>query len=84
MDKAHLLISKDEFERLFRNLFSNAFIYNKVYGKINVESKNGYLKVSNTGIGVNENNKNAICTRFYIVDKSRSREQAEMGLVWPL
>ena len=80
LDKVNLLISKDEFERLFRNLFSNAIIYNKLNGKINVELRKNYLKVSDSGIGIDEKDKDAIFTRFYRVDKSRSREEGGTGL----
>lgn len=80
LDDASLVISKDEFERLFRNLLSNAIIYNKENGKIKVELTKDYLSVSDTGIGIEEKDKDAIFTRFYRVDKSRSRQQGGTGL----
>lgn len=80
LDDISLVISKDEFERLFRNLLSNAIIYNKESGKIRVELTKEYLRVSDTGIGIEEKDKDVIFTRFYRVDKSRSRQQGGTGL----
>ena len=58
-------INKDDFIRLFNNLFSNAIIYNKMYGKIKIVLKNRVLIVKDSGIGINKEKLKDIYKRYY-------------------
>lgn len=70
--------------RLITNIITNAIKYNKPFGSINIElyESNGYvvLNVSDTGIGISEEDINNIWKRFYRVDSSRSGEGTGLGL----
>lgn len=58
-------IDKDDFIRLFNNLFSNAIKYNKMGGKIEVILENNYLLISDTGIGIKKDKLKDIYKRYY-------------------
>lgn len=45
-------MKEQDFDRLFRNILSNANKYNKEYGKIKIILTSSYLEVSNTLIGI--------------------------------
>lgn len=66
------------------NLCDNAIRYNKDGGKVNVTIKNdekfAVIDVSDTGIGIPEEDKSRIFERFYRVDKSHSKETGGTGL----
>lgn len=66
------------------NLCDNAIKYNRQGGKVSVTVKNkpsgAYLCVSDTGIGISEEDQSRIFERFYRVDKSRSKEVGGTGL----
>ncbi len=69
---------------LFANLITNAINYNKQGGTVNVDLKQTddqiELRVSDTGIGIPDKERERIFERFYRVDKGRSREQGGTGL----
>lgn len=71
-------------EELIYNLIDNGIRYNKEEGQVCVEigNKEGqiYLAVSDTGIGISEENQERIFERFYRVDKSHSRQIGGTGL----
>ncbi len=67
-------------DELIRNLIDNAIKYNKINGKITISLKNNVLKISDTGIGISDENKQRVFERFYRVDKGRSKEQGGTGL----
>lgn len=75
----HVLLSQ-----MTENLISNAIRYNKPGGSVDVQisSQDGriMLRVSDTGIGIPEEDQEKIFERFYRVDKSRSRETGGTGL----
>lgn len=58
-------INKDDFIRLFNNLFSNAIKYNKINGKIEVILKENILIIKDTGIGINKDKLKDIYKRYY-------------------
>lgn len=66
------------------NLCDNAIKYNRQGGKVSVTVKNepsgACLCVSDTGIGISEEDQSRIFERFYRVDKSRSKEVGGTGL----
>lgn len=66
------------------NLCDNAVKYNRPDGRVLVEvadtEKGAVLKVSDTGIGIREDQLDRIFERFYRVDKSRSKEAGGTGL----
>jgi len=62
------------------NLVSNAIRYNKEGGAIEVRLTKDSLVVSDTGIGISEQNLQRIFDRFYTVDKSHSGKGGGFGL----
>ncbi len=66
------------------NLIENAVKYNKEQGAVEVSLKDDrkyfYLTVSDTGIGIPEDQKEMIFERFYRVDKSHSNKIEGNGL----
>lgn len=69
--------------QLLSNLLRNALNYTDegsigIHGY--VEEENYIIKVSDTGIGISQKNQERIFTRFYRVDKARSRDTGGSGL----
>ena len=68
----------------FTNLIENAIKYNKpegwVHVSLNADHQYFYLKVEDSGIGIQESSLEHIYERFYRVDKSHSREIGGTGL----
>ncbi len=69
---------------VFLNIISNSIKYNKVGGEINITSfvaqdKIG-IRISDTGIGIKENNLNKITERFFREDKVRTTKKSGSGL----
>lgn len=66
------------------NLIENAIKYNVEDGwvrvSLNADHKYFYLKVSDSGIGIQEEEQDAIFERFYRIDKARSRGTGGTGL----
>ena len=66
------------------NLCDNAVKYNRRGGSVTVtiaqEEASVRLTVSDTGIGIPEDEQNRVFERFYRVDKSHSREIGGTGL----
>ena len=71
-------------EEIVFNLCDNAIKYNKIGGTVNIAIKqyaDGVeLKVSDTGIGIPQEDLDRIFERFYRVDKSHSKEIGGTGL----
>lgn len=68
---------------IFGNLIRNATRYNKPEGSIFVSVKGGtdpYAEVSDTGIGIAEENLDKIFSRFFTVDKSHNGKNGGFGL----
>lgn len=58
-------IDRDDFIRLFNNLFSNAIKYNKINGKIEISLKNRVLSIKDSGIGIKKDKLKDIYKRYY-------------------
>lgn len=76
-----------DYERIFRmvaNLVDNAFKYNVDNGVVEIsckrEDNNVVLTISDTGIGIPEENIHSIFERFVRVEKSRTRGSGGFGL----
>lgn len=80
--------SNNLIKHLIINLVENAIKYNKENGSIDItlEKNEEYtiLKVSDTGIGIEEKNIDKIFERFYRVDESRSRKTGGTGIGLPI
>ncbi len=75
-----LNISQQDYDRLARNILSNAVKYNKENGKLFVTLNNDSLSIEDTGIGIDQKYFDRIFERFYRVDKSRSKKEGGTGL----
>lgn len=66
------------------NLIDNAIKYTPEGGVVKVgldsDHQNAYISVSDTGIGISEEEQSKIFNRFYRVDKTRDRETGGTGL----
>ena len=66
------------------NICDNAIRYNKENGNVKIfagqKDGHGYIKVSDTGIGIPLEHQGRVFERFYRVDKSHSRETGGTGL----
>ena len=66
------------------NLIENAVKYNYDNGwvrvSLNSDHKFFYIKVSDSGVGIPEDEQDNVFERFYRVDKARSRETGGTGL----
>lgn len=75
---------KSRLEQVLNNLIMNAVNYTDDGGKISVKIKQvnneAVIQVSDTGIGIPEEDLNRIFERFYRVDKARSRNSGGTGL----
>ncbi len=71
-------------KQVLHNIISNAIKYNTEKGEIKVETSNhgDYIevKVSDTGVGIPEEDMGRIFERFYRVDKARSGKMRGTGL----
>lgn len=82
----HLAVyaNRQMLEEMIYNLCDNGIRYNKPNGKVEISirenNENVIFMVSDTGIGISEENINRIFERFYRVDKSRSKQTGGTGL----
>ena len=76
--------STEDMEHVVFNLLENAIKYNVPGGSVTVrllqDSDSVELRVEDTGIGIPEEDRLNIFTRFYRVDKARSRSSGGSGL----
>lgn len=84
--KSELFISgdKDELKTLFLNIVENAFKYTPTGGSIQVLARenapNAEVVISDTGVGIPEDELEHIFDRFYRVEKARSSSGFGLGL----
>lgn len=66
------------------NLLDNGIKYNRIGGEVKVvvrqQGKNAEIQVSDTGVGIPEEDVERVFERFYRVDKSHSRDSGGTGL----
>ncbi|MBQ9534240.1 MAG: HAMP domain-containing histidine kinase [Clostridia bacterium] len=79
-----VMAARDGIFHIVFNLMENAVKYNKRGGRVDVrisrERSTTVLKISDTGIGIPQNELEKVFDRFYRVDKARSRETGGTGL----
>jgi two-component system, OmpR family, phosphate regulon sensor histidine kinase PhoR len=79
-----LTASRDQIEQVLVNLIDNAIKYSAGEGVVSIEASGGedkvIISVSDTGIGIRQQDLPRIFERFYRVDKARSRESGGTGL----
>ncbi|MBR5662807.1 MAG: HAMP domain-containing histidine kinase [Bacilli bacterium] len=76
-------VNEEKIKELISILIDNAIKYSKKNGKVKVSlytDKDIYLKVSNQGEEIKEEDINRIFDRFYRADKSRNRKSNNYGL----
>lgn len=76
---------ESKIKQLMINLVSNAIKYNKDEGKVYIrirkpKENHVEIQVSDTGIGMQEEDLNRVFERFYCVDKGRSQKNGGTGL----
>ena len=85
-DVREVVIEADEMKlaSAISNLVDNAVKYTVSGGSVKVivdaDHQNAFVTVSDTGIGIKEEDQNKIFDRFYRVDKTRDRETGGTGL----
>jgi signal transduction histidine kinase len=79
-----ILCTQDDLYQVVFNLVENAIKYNLPHGRVTVtvqsRSDEVILNVSDTGVGIPEEDRPKIFDRFYRVDKARSRAAGGTGL----
>ena len=79
-DNVIIMSRHERLSELFGNLVRNAIKYNKDGGKVTVTLDRNKLVVEDTGIGIAEENKDKVFSRFFTVDKSHSGKNGGFGL----
>lgn len=82
-EPVHILAGEDDVSQILFNLAENAVKYNIPGGTVTLTVRKGaraMLTVVDTGIGIPEEDLPHIFSRFYRVDKARSREAGGSGL----
>lgn len=79
LEEYHVHADRGDIEKIFSNLIDNAIKYNKPNGMISIEMnpRDGYITVSDTGIGIKEEHLSRIFERFYRVDNSKTLKNVE-------
>ena len=83
VDSADLYIDREKFDKLLVNLLSNSLKFTKqgsIYVSTEIHNENFFLTVTDTGIGIQEDQLPYIFDRFRQADGSVSREYAGTGI----
>lgn len=80
LEKVTLNILPTDFDRLVRNLVSNAIFYNHEGGHVILRLDSSSFSCEDDGIGIDEKYQQRIFERFFRVNKSRSRKDGGTGL----
>lgn len=87
-DEVTLNADPGDIEIIFNNLVSNAVKYNKDGGKVEINLKSEKEKVviciKDTGIGLNDNEKNQLFNEFYRVKNEQTKNILGSGLGLPI
>jgi two-component system phosphate regulon sensor histidine kinase PhoR len=82
--KCDIEANPSRLKELFINLVENGIKYNKENGSVKItvscSSEYALIRISDTGIGIPEEDKDRVFERFYRVDKSRSKATGGTGL----
>ncbi len=83
-EPVNIMGNSDRVEQMLINLIENAIKYNKPGGSVTVQvfsnGEEANVAISDTGIGIAEENLPRLFERFYRVDKGRSRQMGGTGL----
>ena len=83
-EPVYIMGNSDRVEQILVNLTENAIKYNRPGGSVTVQvfsnGKEANIAISDTGIGIAEENLPRLFERFYRVDKGRSRQMGGTGL----
>lgn len=75
---------EEQLKRAIRILVDNAIKYTPGKGKVTIKLREGVrnvvIAISDTGVGLSEENKKKIFSRFFRVDDARNRESGGFGL----
>lgn len=83
LEKAQLFVDPYKIQQVITNLINNAINYTdqgSIYIEGTIEQDDYVIKISDTGIGIDDKNIERIFKRFYRVDKTRSRKTGGSGL----
>ena len=75
-----LLSRQERVTEIFGNIIRNAIRYNREGGSVSVLLTQEEFTVSDTGIGISEENLERIFDRFFTVDKSHNGKNGGFGL----
>ena len=83
-EPVYIIGNPDRVEQMLINLTENAIKYNREGGSVTVQvfadAQEANVTISDTGIGIAEENLPRLFERFYRVDKGRSRQMGGTGL----
>lgn len=84
IDDLTICYDHDTLKQILLNLISNAILYNREYGYVEVSitqmNHEAQICVKDNGIGIKDHEQKRIFERFYRVDKARSRNSGGTGL----
>ncbi|OMF37831.1 two-component sensor histidine kinase [Paenibacillus sp. FSL H8-0548] len=84
MEETVIVADRDQLNQVWMNLLSNSMKFTPEGGKIfcSLAEKDGFavVRISDTGIGISEENRERVFERFFKGDVSRNRNQGGSGL----
>lgn len=84
IDDLTICYDNDTLKQILLNLISNAILYNREYGYVEVSiaqvKQEAQICIKDNGIGIKDQEQKRIFERFYRVDKARSRNSGGTGL----